>query len=123
LEVNLRKGGTSHPFTALRHLAPGSYDATTGRYELADGTGSRWYRSSDGFMDPAWTGLHPSAVIGAVAAAGLEFDPVRRVGVVLHMLSCLRVEGRVGVTAIADDPTEVERLYAATEDVVSSLSA
>ena len=24
LEVNLRKGGTTHPFTALRHLAPGA---------------------------------------------------------------------------------------------------
>jgi hypothetical protein len=121
LEVNLRKGGTSHPFTALRHLAPGTYDASTGRYELSDGSGLRWYRSSDGFMDPSWSELTPSAVIGAVAAAGLEFDPARRVGVVLHMLSCLRVDGRVGVTAIADDPDEVERLYSATEEVVAAL--
>lgn len=121
LEVNLRKGGTTHPFAALRHLASGTYDATTGSYDLHDGTGQRCYRSSDGFMDPSWTGLTPSQVIDAVAAAGLEFDPVRRVGVVLHMLSCLRVDGRLGVTAIAADPGEVERLYAATELVVSSL--
>ena len=72
-------------------------------------------------MDPAWTRLSPTAVIDAVAAAGLQFDPVRRVGVVLHMLSCLRVDGRLGVTAIAADPDEVERLYEATERAVRSL--
>ena len=121
LEVNLRKGGTTHPFAALRHLAPGRYDVSTGRYELAGGGGTRCYRSSDGLMDPSWTSLTPRQVIGAVAAAGLEFDPGRRTGVVLHMLSCLRVDGRLGVTAIGEDADEVERLYAATERVVSSL--
>jgi hypothetical protein len=121
LEINLRKGGTTHPFTALRHLAPGGYDVATGRYELADGSGTRCYRSSDGLMDPAWTTLTPRQVINAVAGAGLEFDPRRRAGVVLHMLSCLHVDGRLGLTAIASDPGEVERLYAATERVVSSL--
>lgn len=121
LEVNLRKGGTTHPFAALRHLAPGTYDAETGRYELVDGSGRRFYRSSDGLLDPSWTGLTPTRVIEAVAAAGLEFDPARRVGVVLHMLSCLRVDGRLGVTAIAADPDEVERLYEATERAVRSL--
>jgi hypothetical protein len=64
---------------------------------------------------------HPRQVIDAVVGAGLEFDPHRRTGVVLHMLSCLHVDGRLGVTAIASDPGEVERLYAATERVVSSL--
>lgn len=121
LEVNLRKGGTTHPFAALRHLAPGTYDVTTGRYDLADGRGTRCYRSSDAFMDPSWTTLTPARVIDAVAAAGLEFDPSRQTGVVLHMLSCLRVDGRMGVTAIAAHHAEVERLYTSTEQVVSSL--
>ena len=121
IEVNLRKGGTTHPFAALRHLAPGGYDVATGRYDLADGSGTRCYRSSDGFLDPSWTTLTPRQVIDAVAAAGLEFDPDRRTGVVLHMLSCLRVDGRIGVTAIGADRVEVDRLYASTERVVSSL--
>ena len=30
LEVNLRKGGTTHPFSALRNLVPGRYDAGSG---------------------------------------------------------------------------------------------
>ena len=75
LEVNLRKGGTTHPFTALRHLAPGSYDAATGRYDLDDGAARRCYRSSDGLLDPSWTMLAPAQVIDAVAAAGPRVRP------------------------------------------------
>lgn len=123
LEVNLRKGGTTHPFSALRHLAPGRYDVARGRYDLDDGSGSRCYRSSDGLRDPSWTTLTPQRIIDAVAAAGLEFDPGRRTGVVLHMLSGLRVDGRLGVTAIGADHDEVERLYEGTERVVSSLTS
>ncbi|GAA2169332.1 peptide ligase PGM1-related protein [Pedococcus bigeumensis] len=120
LEVNLRKGGTTHPFSALRHLVPGSYDAATGRYDLEDRSGTRCYRSSDGLLDPSWMSLTPRRVIDAVAAAGLEFDPGRRTGVVLHLLSGLRVDGRLGVTAIGADRDEAERLYADTERVVAS---
>ena len=123
LEVNLRKGGTTHPFAALRHLAPGSYDVATGSYGLDDGTGTRCYRSSDGLMDATWRSLTPRQVIDAVAEAGLEFDPARRTGVVLHMLSCLRVDGRLGATAIGADHDEVERLYADTQRVVAALAS
>ena len=39
LEVNLRKGGTTHPFSALRSLVPGHYDAAAGAWITdADGT-------------------------------------------------------------------------------------
>jgi hypothetical protein len=31
LEVNLRKGGTTHPYTVLRNLVPGRYDSEHGR--------------------------------------------------------------------------------------------
>jgi hypothetical protein len=121
LEVNLRKGGTTHPFAALRHLAPGHYDAATGEYRLTDGT-SRGYRSTDGLLDPAWRVLTPAQVIDAVAAAGLEFDPVSRVGAVLHMLSCLKVDGRLGVTAIGRTATEVEEVYSGVTGVVAGLA-
>jgi hypothetical protein len=121
LEVNLRKGGTTHPFTALRHLVPGHYDAASGQY-VGDGGAVRCYRSTDGMLDPAWTGVAPAQVIDAVAAAGLEFDARSRSGVVLHMLSCLKVDGRLGVTAIAATHEEADDLYAATARVVASLA-
>jgi hypothetical protein len=120
LEINLRKGGTTHPFTALRCLVPGRYDAEAGRWLAADGT-VRCYSATDNLQRDAWVGVPVPAVLDAVKAAGLAFDRVRRRGVVLHMLSCLAIDGRLGVIAIGADPAEAEALVAATERTIDSI--
>jgi hypothetical protein len=114
LEVNLRKGGTTHPYSALRSLVPGRYDTEAGTW-LADADGSpRAYRSTDNFLDPSLAERSPQSVIDAVRDAGLQFDSTRGTGVVLHMLGCLAVDGRFGATAIGHTPEHADELYAAT---------
>ena len=81
LEINLRKGGTTHPYLTLRNLAPGRYDVEQGRWVCLDGT-ERGYVSTDNLLDPAWVGRDPGSVIDAVQAAGLAFDHTSRTGVV-----------------------------------------
>ena len=49
LEVNLRKGGTTHPYAALRNLVPGRYDAESGQWIAKDGT-TRAYCSTDNLV-------------------------------------------------------------------------
>jgi len=123
LEVNLRRGGTTHPFLALRELVPGRYDEERGRW-TADLDGSqRCYRSSDALMDPAWLGLDPARVIRAVADAGLAFDHSNHTGVVLHMLSCLAVDGRRGDTARGRTVAETDALAAATVRAISAAAS
>jgi hypothetical protein len=113
LEINLRKGGTTHPYAALRNLVPGSYDCDLGRWVVdADGT-ERAYRATDNVVDPAWEGRSPQSVIDAVRAAGLQFDPDRGTGVVLHMLACLAVDGRFGATAIGTSRAHAGDLFEA----------
>lgn len=111
LEINLRKGGTSHPYCALRSLVPGHYDPRGARWVAADGT-PRAYVSTDNVMDPAWRGRPASGVIASIAEAGLEFDHNGGTGIVLHMLSGLAVDGRFGMTAIGRSPEHAEQLYA-----------
>jgi hypothetical protein len=114
LEVNLRKGGTTHPFSALRNLVPGHYDAAAGTWRTdADGS-TRAYRSSDNLVDPSLAERSPQSVIDAVRGAGLQFDATRGTGVVLHMLGCLAVDGRFGATAIGLTPEHADELFAAT---------
>jgi hypothetical protein len=113
LEINLRKGGTTHPFAALRNLVPGHYDPEAGRWVTARDGSPRSYRSTDNVVDPAWTGRPPASVIDAVRSAGLQFDVATGTGVVLHMLSCLAVDGRFGATAIGTTPAHAEDLFAA----------
>ena len=112
LEVNLRKGGTTHPYAALRNLVPGRYDEDAGRWIAGDGS-ERSYWSTDNLVDPSWQGLRPAVVIDQVAAEGLQFDGEAGAGVVLHMLSCLAIDGRLGLTAIGRTPEHAAELYEA----------
>lgn len=117
LEINLRKGGTTHPYTVLRNLAPGRYDPDPGQWLTADGT-TRSYCATDNLVDAAWLGLPAARAIAAVRQAGLAFDPVTRTGVVLHMLSGLAIDGRMGLTAIGRGLAEATSMLERTRDAV-----
>jgi hypothetical protein len=58
--------------------------------------------------------MSAATALGAVEQAGIGFDHATGTGVVLHMLAGLLVDGRLGVTAIAEEPAEAQRLYDAT---------
>ena len=122
IEVNLRKGGTTHPYAALRNVVPGRYDPAQGRWLADDGT-TRAYSSTDNLVDESWLGLPPTDVIRVVREAGLQFDPATRVGTVLHMLSGLEIDGRFGLTAIAATPAEAESMFEGVGSAVEELSA
>lgn len=122
IEVNLRKGGTTHTYTALRNLVPGRYDVEAGRW-LADDGSTRAYSGTDNLIDPAWLGLPVADVIAAVADAGIGFDHRTGTGVVLHMLSGLAIDGRFGLTAIDTTPAGADALQAATRDAIDALAA
>ena len=121
LEINLRKGGTTHPYAALRNVAPGRYEPERGRWLTAEGS-TRCYSATDNLLDPSWVGLAPTAVIDAVANAGLQFDPEAQTGVILHMLSGLAIDGRFGLTAIGETPEDAARLHEAARAAVVAMT-
>jgi hypothetical protein len=122
LEINLRRGGTTHPYTVLRHLVPGSYHEKAGRWVAEDGT-SRCYRADDSLQHADWLGMSRSTAIQAVEDAGLGFDSSTGTGVVLHMLSGLAVDGRIGLTAIGRTPDEAALLHAGVEQAITTRAA
>lgn len=123
LEINLRKGGTTHPYALLRNLVPGRYDAAAGSW-LATSDGSvRCYASTDNLVDRSWIDLPPSVAIDAVAGAGLQFEVGRGVGVVLHMLSGLSIDGRLGLTAIGTDPAHAADQYREAAEAIGRAAA
>ena len=50
IEINLRKGGTTHPFLMLQFLTNGHYDETTGLFETANKQ-HRYYYASDNLQN------------------------------------------------------------------------
>jgi hypothetical protein len=110
IELNLRVGGTTHPYETLVQLVGGGYDAESASFITAGG-GRRHYVATDYLEDPRLRTLGQDGVLSMARRRDLRFDPVRRVGTVFHMLSSLNGLGRVGVTAISVSADKAAALY------------
>lgn len=110
IEINLRKGGTTHPYLTLQLLTDGAYDPATGIYHSAAGQPC-FYVASDNLRDPAYAALTADAVISAAARAGLEYDSTTETGVVFHMLGALSDFGKLGAVCIAPTRERARELF------------
>jgi hypothetical protein len=110
LEINLRKGGTTHPYLALQLLTDGDYGVGTGEYVTASGR-PRCYRASDNIGGDACRGLAPADMIDIATANGLHFDAAAERGVMFHLLGALPDHGKLGAICIAEDRAAAARLY------------
>jgi hypothetical protein len=110
IELNLRKGGTTHPFLTLQFLTDGTYDAETGVFTTPTGQ-RKCFVASDHLESPAYRGLTPDDLFDIVARRGLHFDQARQTGIVFHMLSALGEHGFLGLTAVGETHEEADALY------------
>ena len=114
IELNLRKGGTTHPFLTLQFLTNGSYDGETGTYLTAGGV-AKYLVATDHLEDERLKTLGVADLFDLVATRGLHFDQSHERGIVFHMISCLTECGRLGMTAVGDSPEDAEELYRRAE--------
>ena len=117
IELNLRKGGTTHPFLTLQFLTDGTYDGERGVFLTPTGT-PKYLIATDHFEDARLKALTVTELFDAVVDHGLHFDQARRTGVVFHMISCLTECGRVGLTAVGDSPDDAWRIYEEAQAVL-----
>jgi hypothetical protein len=115
--LNLRKGGTTHPFLTLQFLTDGSYDGARGVFLTPSGS-TKYLVATDHLEDERLKALTVTDIFDIVVEHGLHFDQARRTGVVFHMLSCLTECGRVGLTAVGDDPEDARRIYDEAQSVL-----
>lgn len=126
IELNLRKGGTTHPFLTLQFLVGGEYDGDAGLYRTASGA-PKFLVATDHLEDDRLRALTPRDVFDVVVRKRLHFDHSRKTGVVFHMLSCVTECGRLGMTAIGDSPEQAWQTYqdateALLEEATSALA-
>ncbi|CAK6699120.1 MULTISPECIES: peptide ligase PGM1-related protein [unclassified Synechococcus] len=117
IEVNLRQGGTTHPFMALRHTTSGRLDPATGAFLSPSGQ-ALYYEATDNLCDPRLRGLLPEDLIDLVAEAGLHFDPAHLRGSLFHLLGCLSQYGKLGMTCIGRSPEEAAAVYQGTQEAL-----
>ena len=117
LEINLRKGGTTHPYLLLHFLTDGRYDPETGLFLTPTGQACHYY-ASDNVQSPAYRGLTPDDLVDIAVTHGLHFHGATQQGVMFHMIGALSRHGKLGTVCIADSREGAGRLY---ENLVSVL--
>ncbi len=110
IEINLRKGGTTHPFLTLQFLTGGVYDPDAATFTSSNGR-QKFLVASDHVESPRYRGFTPDDLFDLVVRRGLHFGQVRQTGVVFHMLSALGSAGRLGLTAVGNSPEEARSIF------------
>jgi hypothetical protein len=113
IEINLRKGGTTHPFLTLQFLTDGSYDPEAAVFTAPSGR-RKYFVASDHAASPLYRAFTPDDLFDLVVRRGLHFDQARQTGVVFHMMSALGECGSLGLVAVGESPEEANALYQRT---------
>jgi hypothetical protein len=122
IEINLRKGGTTHPFLTLQFLTDGAYDPDTGEFLTPRGE-VKCFVASDHVESPAYRVFTHEQLFDLAVRHGLHFDQSRQKGVVFHMMNALAELGLVGLTAVGNSHEEADALYARTVAVLNAEAA
>lgn len=117
IEINLRKGGTTHPYLMLDYLTQGHYNEDTGIYCMANGQ-PRFYFSSDNLFDTCYRGLTPHDLIDIAMLHELRYDGSTQEGVVFHLIGALSQYGKLGVVCIGDSPEKAQSYFNRTVEVL-----
>lgn len=119
IEINLRKGGTSHPYLMLQLLTGGNYNYQTGMYVMPNGQ-TRCYIATDALVYENFKKLTPPDLIDIAICNGLHFDGSTQEGVMFHLIGALSQHGKLGVLSIGNTHERAEALYSKTISVLLS---
>ena len=117
LEINLRVGGTTHPFLALQFLTGGRLDPETGAFQSPSGS-SKFYRSTDNVKSESYVGLLPEDLIDITTVNHLHYSHGTETGVLFHMIGALSQFGRLGLTAIGNSAEQADAIFANALEVL-----
>ena len=110
IEINLRKGGTTHPFLMLQFLTRGEFNWRDGVYTTPNGQ-QRSYFASDNVVNEKYKGLTPHDLIDIAMCNGIQYDGARQTGVMFHMIGGLSQYGKLGMVCIGKTINEAKEFY------------
>jgi hypothetical protein len=117
IEINLRKGGTTHPYLILRFLTDGAYNPDDGTY-CTPTAKPCYYYASDNLQSSAYKGLTPDDLVDIAVDNGLHFDSASQQGVVFHLIGALSQYGKLGTVCIGDSHESAKKFYRDTVAVL-----
>ncbi len=122
IEVNIRKGGTTHPYLMLQFLTNGHYEPATGLFETPNKQ-HRYYFATDNLQSNAYKGLSPQDLVEIAIFHGLHFDGPTQKGVMFHMIGALSEFGKIGLVCIGESPDEANDFFNKTVEILDAETA
>ncbi len=110
IEINLRKGGTTHPFMMMQFLTNGYYNADSGEYFTASGN-KRYYFASDNVQSSRYIGITPTDLIDIAMYYDIMYDGASQEGVVFHLIGAMSEFGKLGIVSIGSTPERAKQHY------------
>ena len=120
IEINLRKGGTTHPFLTLQFLTDGALRRRGRRVPHAARRAEVLRRERSRALAARIASFTHDDLFDIVARHGLHFDQSRQKGVVFHMINGVGEQGALGLTAVGNTREEAEALYQKTVEVLDA---
>ncbi|HIK36959.1 MAG: peptide ligase PGM1-related protein [Geminocystis sp.] len=117
IEINLRKGGTTHPFMTLKFLTNGVYNYQDGLFYSPENK-PKYYIASDNLQKPQYHGLLPNDLMDIITKHRLHFDSSTKTGTVFHLMGALSEFGKLGLTSIGNSREEALAIYENVERVL-----
>ena len=117
IEINLRKGGTTHPFLTLQFLTDGTYDPATALFTAPSGR-EKHLVATDHLESARLRSLAIDDLFDLAVRHRLHFDHARQTGIVFHMMSTLTELGRTGLTAVGDSREQADAAFRQAERVI-----
>jgi len=119
IEINLRKGGTTHPFRIAYFLTGARYNRKSGLLQC--GKTPIYYHSMDFIENKKYKKLWPNQIIEAVASSKISFNKNTKKGALVFMPGMVRGYGRFGAVCIGHSRAEAMTLYKKLIKLVNSL--
>jgi hypothetical protein len=122
IEINLRKGGTTHTFQMLQFLTQGRYDEDRAQFVTPDGA-TRAYFATDNVVSPAYRCLTPQDLFEIAERRGLRWDAASQTGVTFGLVGAIAEFGKLGMVAIDADTAAARRRFRAAVTVLDEEAA
>jgi hypothetical protein len=122
IEINLRKGGTTHTFQTLQYLTGGHYDSESGLFRTPGGQ-ARCYYATDNLTKQAYRRLLPEDLIDIAVEHDLHFDQTVQQGVTFNLIGALSQFGKLGIVSIADSVEHASEAFERTVAVLDQEAA
>jgi hypothetical protein len=104
IEINLRLGGTTHPFQILQFLTDGRFYPEDGLFRAPSGQ-EKYYVASDHLESTLYRAFAPKDLFDICIRHGLHFDQATQTG-------------RFGVVAVGNSSAHAEELYERIQAVI-----